>query len=383
MDVARFYFNRLDPHEEREFNFENGEFPELKGQFVKPEWKCSEEEIVGGAKLAWEIGYYGYIARLYGTVDIYAKKLELNESPEQNKLKLAINAFFCIWNKVHRSFKINEREDGKSTMSWPSRSDKQLKAHEFEFIDRRYISLMSSILERKDGIRIKDNIRFITWNYDLQIERAYNEFLKTPLTYQELANGLPFSLTSDVAMSPVIHLNGYHGYYFDSKFKEHSILDELSSPLPSMFNSAADSISWIISKLGGYRNQLNDDGSLNLGYNNQFLQTDSHMAYAWEQKQSIEAKKPNEIQKMHAKMLESAFKIMQNTDILVIIGYSFPTFNKEVDQHLLSQSRATKIIYQDPNASEELIKSYFVKSNKFPKIILEPNTSSFRLPFEF
>jgi len=48
--------------------------------------------------LIWNIGYFGMKAIKYGTIDTYAKKLQLNNSRnELNELKLAVSVFFTIW----------------------------------------------------------------------------------------------------------------------------------------------------------------------------------------------------------------------------------------------------------------------------------------------
>jgi hypothetical protein len=60
---------------------------------------------------------------------------------------------------------------------------------------------------------------------------------------------------------------------------------------------------------------------------------------------------------------EYAKAILSETDILVIIGYSFPTFNDEIDKELftaLKNSKSSfKIIYQDLNANKNIISQRF------------------------
>jgi len=288
-------------------------------------------------KIIWDIGYFGLMASKYGTIDTYAKKLHLNSSyKELSRLKVSVSAFFTIW----------QLTDDKV---FKSRKDS-----EFEEIDKRYISLFASILESTSStdIRIKDNIRFVSWNYDLQLEHTFKSFNQDSLTWEFIFRNLNFRAHIEDSKSlDICHLNGYHGFY-KVKEKEEHFLDLTDS---KDIKEIAESISFL------YSSHRNNGFSLM-----------NHINYAWE-KNSIANK-----------TREEALKIFSETDILIIIGYSFPNFNKEIDKELFSklQGRKTKLYYQDPNASESFIKQ-LVNINDCEVILEKQKFDNFILPYDF
>ncbi len=79
--------------------------------------------------------------------------------------------------------------------------------------------------------------------------------------------------------------------------------------------------------------------------------------------------------------------VMKETEILVVIGYSFPPFNREIDQELFSKlnpNKIKKIVYQDPSANKQIIKNLFKTPGSFEnKIEIETgNLNQFYLPNE-
>src|SRR5690606_30848765 len=78
-------------------------------------------------------------------------------------------------------------------------------------------------------------------------------------------------------------------------------------------------------------------------------------------------------------------KLMSNTNILVIIGYSFPAFNRQIDQELIKAfekgSEYKRVIYQDPNANEDTVKSLFHPSTDVH--LEKKNINQFYIPHEF
>ena len=81
--------------------------------------------------------------------------------------------------------------------------------------------------------------------------------------------------------------------------------------------------------------------------------------------------------------LEEARKIFSKTDILVIIGYSFPTFNRSVDKDLFKLlPKHCMIYYQAPeNVVGELIEK-FKAICKVGNVHPVKNTDQFHIPFE-
>jgi len=294
-------------------------------------------DLTENQSLIWDIGYFGEKSLKFGTIDTYAKKLNLNNShSELTRLKLAVSVFFTIW----------QLTDDKT---FKRRNDTVL-----DEIDRRYISLMASIIQTKsqNSNKIKENIRFVTWNYDLQLEFAFKSFCHDTLTWENISQDLKFRINDNKTSSlEICHLNGYHGFYKTSN-KEHHILDRSNS---RNINDIIDDISFVA--------ESQSRGTLDIT---------NHINYAWEENDLAIASR------------EEAKRIFSATDILIIIGYSFPNFNKGIDKALFKQlkGRKTKVYFQDPNASVVFLYQ-LVDPNDCEIICENDKLDNFILPYEF
>lgn len=256
--------------------------------------------------LLWDIGYFGIKAIKYNTIDAYARKLSFSKSiDELDRLKLAISVFFTLW-QLSDDLEIRRKE--RFT----------------DIIDRRYITLLAGLLENKNELNpiLPSNINIISWNYDLQFEFAYKAFCEDGRNWSDIRRTLSFTSENKDSLQ-ICHLNGYHGFYFGGR-GETDFLDR--SKDKNTTKDILDSISFIVkshfeSKIKFY----------------------NHINYAWD----------NDSDDISISTRKRAKKIFSETDVLIIIGYSFPPFNKEIDRDLFSALRKNnlEIIYQDPNAS--------------------------------
>lgn len=90
-----------------------------------------------------------------------------------------------------------------------------------------------------------------------------------------------------------------------------------------------------------------------------------------------------------AELLRYRMKISQNivkdSDVLVVIGYSFPLFNRLIDKEIFNSltesGKLKKIYYQDPNKSGEFLKSQFNLSSDI-EIISITDVDSYFIPNE-
>jgi hypothetical protein len=291
--------------------------------------------------ILWDIGYFGSKALKYGTIDTYAKKLNLNNSLEElSRLKMAVSIFFTLW-------QLTDDRDIKSINNFDELTF-------YEEIDRRYITLLAAIIEKKSdvNIAIKDNINFVTWNYDLQLEFAFKAFCYDNMSWDYLSNNLKFRINdNNNSRLQICHLNGYHGFY-NSEGTEYNFIDVTKSTELEQILGSIDFIS-----ASRRRNQID------------FM---NHINYAWER---------NEFSN---KARVQARSIFLETDILIIIGYSFPNFNKEIDIDLFKQlgNRRIKIYYQDPNASESFL-AQLVDLNDVDLICQREKLDTFTLPYVF
>jgi len=321
---------------------------ELANKFLLEEKKKFDTkkpmDLTEQEDILWDIGYFGNKALEYGTVDTYAKKLHLSDDYERElqRLKLAVSVFFTLWESTNDTIK-------------------ERKGERIKDIDIRYISLLAAVLEKtstKDP-KLKDNVKFVTWNYDLQLERAFKTFCLSHSDWDYVSKNLSFRVNnnSDNRDLEVCHLNGYNGYYYlnreNETNKEYDTLDRTDSK----------NITEILDEIGFTSTEIRRKG----------VRINDHINFAWESGNLLVDR-----------TREQAKKIFSETDILVIIGYSFPPFNKEIDDLLFNElsGRKIAIYYQDPEASIDYLK---ILTNGFDCEIhlVKDKTGHFILPYNF
>lgn len=218
----------------------------------------------------------------HSTVDTYAKKLFINRAiQEANELNFFLALYFNIEQKIVG-------------------------------IDPRYDTFFISILN-EDGYNFPNNLKFLSWNYDLQMEAAYrniinqkNNFLKFNHEYKELKKD---EFTS-------IKLNG------SCNFSQHSDLFPLDQ---SILNDKSSSTDLDFSLQYGYLQLKNkkiiyENGRININF-------------AWYRDEGL---------------IHKVAENYDQTEILIVIGYSFPFFNRKVDRKIIrSMEKLKKIYIQD------------------------------------
>ncbi|MCH5332058.1 MAG: hypothetical protein J1E33_06615, partial [Alistipes sp.] len=83
--------------------------------------------------------------------------------------------------------------------------------------------------------------------------------------------------------------------------------------------------------------------------------------------------------------MDSVCRTIINAEILVVIGYSFPFFNREIDRRIVSAMPKLKTVYiQDPYASnvQENFKAVLYPNNYQINYELRTNVAQFVLPNE-
>lgn len=214
--------------------------------------------------------------------------------------------------------------------------------------DLRYDGFIASLID--DEKRFPP-INILSWNYDAQFEMAYADYAsngKYILNQWEELNVMNKTIEAweenKKSYISIIKLNGtaffvkkmdiidpfYGGYEGDDSFYE------------NMFNFLTQDI---------YKNTL---------------------SYAWEEDESF---------------INKAITKTEHTDILVVIGYSFPYVNRSIDRKLLQSMKNLRRIYiQNPNASEikESIEATLTpkQCNSVEFIFKDKNLSQFFIPAE-
>ena len=176
--------------------------------------------------------------------------------------------------------------------------------------DSRYDTFLANILTPK--LEIPDRIKILTWNYDSQFEIAFNEYRKTIISPKDI---------------------GCYSLY-DNEITE--------SPAIFKVNGTASFNNW--NSLANFRSnhKLNKTILDKIIY--AYKDNESLLSFAWE----TSKKKSDDIP-----TIRTAIEQIKEARILVVVGYTFPFFNRVVDKSLISSmDYLNKIYIQDPRANE-------------------------------
>lgn len=295
-------------------------------------------------------------ADTFNTIDIYARKLFLqNKKSKLSKLKTTISLFLAIWQQME------EHTVEKNQLNVAGVGDINEKyIHKYKDIDPRYITLLSYFLKRVDdnSILIDDNISFISWNYDVQLEMALGEFIDKDNIDEIIDEYSVYPNINDVKNPGpyrIVHLNGIAGLYETTQNETTYVTHTLFNRIPknSSFKELVKELSFVLES-----------------FRHRSISMNRTFSYAWEDDDKSEM------------AIKEACRIMSETDVLVIIGYSFPAFNKDVDKRIFKYLQdGKKVFYQDPNANAELLKNRFGIMDKM--ISLEKDVKQFTIPLHY
>lgn len=236
----------------------------------------------------------------HASIDTLAKKLYLKEDYDSlNKLKHVFAAFLTV----------EQFTNG---------------------FDSRYDTFLASIL-KNDIYGFPDNIRIVSWNYDFQLALAFDQYSN---------RGVPSNLKSLRTISKHDDISGNN--YEKNTFS----------------NVKLNGVCWML-KNGGfdkyfyYRNKdsfeeynLVKNAIRNYSASMKLPGIYSGISFAWE----------DDIGK--SSIVDKANQVVEETDVLVVIGYSFPFFNRMIDRQVIgSMNKLTKVYFQD--ISPENIKQSF------------------------
>ena len=225
------------------------------------------------------------------TIDTYAKKLVLKKKQNEFKELEQLLALFFIY--------------------------LQLQNHP----DSRYDTFLANILDT--NLHFPPSIRVISWNYDSQFEIAYSEYNDKD---ELLVGDKNAKLDSDYE---IIKINGtatFDNIEKISTWRKNiwNKIWEIKEDTPdSSVQMQRDQV-WLLEFI--YLYQLYVSGKTD----------NTNLSFAFDNSQPSE------------KILDSIDKIISRTDALVIIGYTFPFFNRGIDRRILQNlSSYTKVYIQD------------------------------------
>ena len=212
--------------------------------------------------------------------------------------------------------------------------------------DKRYDAFFANVLNEYGDM--PDNIYIMTWNYDCQLNLVMREYANYLLYVYE-----PSDAMSHLDKAKVFKINGSASYHNAGILVPQNLtVKEKISLIQRIFRQYV-----IVAK-----HAFQSDGSL-------------YLHFAWE-------KNVFENEKSHL------FSHIQYAEALVVIGYTFPFFNRNIDRQIFSNMPNLKNIYiQDPNAEsiKEFTGSVLTEEQRntlLPVIKTIKNVSNFFLPPE-
>lgn len=256
----------------------------------------------------------------HASIDTYAKKLFVTGRDEElKKLKMLLILFF---------------------------------AHEqIKYVDERYDSFIAAIINEKK--EISNSIRIISWNYDYQFEKAFSEYLEIDklAIIQEILNIAPSKniknprkLKDDVF--EIVKLNGTTAVMErENTMEVKNIFEDFSNLPPTSLRTKFEQF-----------------------YSN--LKIYPLVNFAWESSHNQD-------------YLAKAEEIAKLTTVLVVIGYSFPFFNREIDRRIIQSIPdldRIKIYIQDINPENIIDRLSSITRSK--NIIPIKDVEQFYLPPE-
>lgn len=210
-------------------------------------------------------------------------------------------------------------------------------------LDPRYDAFFSAILD--SNLKIPDNIKIVSWNYDLQIEQSFNFYFEG-LQLKDVGNRIGI---------------GYH------KFEP--------GPIVKLNGSSVIAIDQIALWEQSYNENVHDVFVKAL--KNDFgPNVYSNIRFAWENEGMV------------SNYRELASKYILESSYVVIIGYSFPIFNREVDRQMFegfSDKGVARIFIQASDEDAPRIKSQLesIQIGLSKKAEIISNLSQFFIPNEF
>lgn len=223
----------------------------------------------------------------HASIDTFAKKLFLKGGTgDLRNLKIALSVFFIF----------------EQTRNKP---------------DPRYDAFFASILSSMHVL--PERINIISWNYDYQFELSFSTYSdQDDISYNQdllrVIDKFP-DFDKDPYGFCIFKINGSAGFFSDGGWTKHQYSNSLKQPID---------INFIDSIVKNYALT---------GYSTEF---EMCLSFAWEGVR-------------HEKSIVN--KIIQRTDdtvALVVIGYSFPFFNREVDRKIIgSMTNLKRVYFQD------------------------------------
>lgn len=228
----------------------------------------------------------------------------------------------------------------------------------------RYDLFFAALLGGYQGApKLPSNVRILSWNYDNQLELSAAKFFKCNHIHQVRSYLPVYPALETARMRPSF----YAGF----------LIHKLNGSAELVFDQMKDRVEGTLNLKTGNHGPLHQDQEILdylKGFNAEIRKSMLH--YSWENDLAIDD--------YRTKALES----IKGTQVLVVIGYSFPTFNRNVDKKTLEAIGDTleKVYMQAPssdvNESISRIEALLSVDTSIPVIPIT-SLNEFYIPFEF
>jgi hypothetical protein len=301
------YFSEDDTDDTREIK---GPFNEILDDVIANlEWLYTESEVCK-------------------TIDVLAKELYMAKSPYYTKLKKALITYLFF----------------EQTTMFEAEIDKYMMLSSKK-IDVRYSQFIASLFEEDDkGGKLKSNVKICSWNYDVQFELNLMRINKDGLLRTKLLHKIYPNINS-INKSKIVD---YDKDSFALFKLNGTAIPEKSLEIPDVLITPFD-------------NYVNDEVSLlnflkfykDIYYKNNSSYTLRLLNFSFEKEGGFYEK-----YKGHQALFDAIENTLDEIEVLIVIGYSFPDFNSKIDTQLLDKIRPREIIIQDIYPDEILDRLY-------------------------
>lgn len=257
----------------------------------------------------------------HASVDTFAKKLYLKKEMKQlKKLKHSLSLFLMFEHKRNKP-------------------------------DIRYDAFFAAILTSLHKLPV--NLRIISWNYDLQFEQSFTQYMSADIA--ENQSHLNVSEKNSSLLSSrrfgIYKLNG--SIFIDTFHRRRKLL------YASDFNKQIDRefISNVIQNYITWKRSSDIDNSL---------------SFAWEE--NLDG----------GEFMSLVSEETIDTEVLVVIGYSFPFFNREIDRAIIQSMESLRRVYFQAPDADNLKERFQAIRDDIPieNLIPKYDTEQFFLPNE-
>ncbi len=244
----------------------------------------------------------------FSSIDTFARYIYFTQPKELTTLKALINFCFTYW-------------------------------HFQKGLDKRYDGLFSLlVLDNNGKPNLPGNVKFLTWNYDLQLESSIARYIGKKNLGQ---------LEQVIPIFPCVDRNK------TVKSDEFSVF-KLNGSAQAFWNQTGNVFKNDL-PFEFFNHDLTKEEQNRFNYLTRIVVQDyienvktskgvSYISYSWENNENNQATR------------QGAKNLCVDTEVLVVIGYSFPLINRAIDEELLrSMKRLHKVYVQSPKETMEAV----------------------------